>query len=61
MPWNGTKSNLICCVTYLQRSTGVPVLQRSALVVLRVDCKRRFGQQQHSQGILFRENNFDQK
>jgi hypothetical protein len=36
-------------------ATGVPVLQRFALVVLRVDRKRRVGQQQQSLGILFQE------
>ena len=34
-------------------ATGMPVSQRSALVLLRVDCKRRFGQKQQSWGILF--------
>ena len=34
-------------------ATGVPVFQRSALVVLHVDRKRQFGQQQQSLGILF--------
>ena len=43
-----------CAVWYGPVATGMPVLQRSALVVLRVDCKRRVGQQQQSRGILFR-------
>ena len=36
-------------------ATGVSVLQRFPLVVLRVDRKQRFAQQQQSRGILFRE------
>ena len=34
-------------------ATGMPVSQRTALVVLHENCKRRFGHQQHSRGIHF--------
>jgi hypothetical protein len=44
----------ICALWYGLVATGVPILQRSALVVLRVDRKRRVGQPQQSRGILFR-------
>ena len=43
-----------CAVWYDPVATGVPALQRSVLVVLRVDRKRQVGQQQQSRGILFR-------
>ena len=39
-----------CALWYGPVATGVPVLQWSALVVLRIVCKRRFGQQHHSRG-----------
>ena len=43
-----------CASWYGPVATGVPVLQRTVLVVLRVDRKRQVGQQQQSRGILFR-------
>ena len=43
-----------CALWYGPVATGVPVMKRFAVVVLRVDCKRRFGQQQQSRGIIFR-------
>ena len=43
-----------CASWYGPVATGVPVLQRSVLVVLRVDCKQQVGQQQQSRGIFFR-------
>ena len=43
-----------CASWYGPVATGVPVLQRTALVVLRVDRKQQVGQQQQSRGILFR-------
>jgi hypothetical protein len=42
-----------CALWYGPVATGMTVLQRSALVVLHVDRKRRVGQQQLSRGILF--------
>ena len=44
-----------CASWYGPVATGVPVLQRFVLVVLRVDCKRQVAQQQQSRGILFKE------
>ena len=44
-----------CSLLYVCAATRKPALQRSVLVVLHVDCKRRIGQQQQSRGILFRE------
>jgi hypothetical protein len=41
-----------CASWYGLVATGVPVLQRNAIVVLRVD---RIGQQQQSRGIIFQE------
>jgi hypothetical protein len=43
-----------CDLWYGLVPTGVPILQRSMLVVLRVDCKGQVGQQQQSRGTLFR-------
>ena len=43
-----------CASWYGPVATGVPALQRTVLVVLRVDRKRQVGQQQQSRGILFR-------
>ena len=42
-----------CVLWYGTVETGMPVSQRTALVLLRVDRKRRIGQQQQSRGILF--------
>jgi hypothetical protein len=44
-----------CVLWHGPVAAGMSVLQRSALVVLLVDRKRRVGQQQQSSGILFQE------
>jgi hypothetical protein len=38
---------------YVRAAIGMPVLQRHGTLLLRVDRKQRFGQQQHSREILF--------
>ena len=42
-----------CALLYVRAATGMTVLQRHGTLLMHVDRKRRFGQQQQSREILF--------